>query len=297
MSQLPKPSGLRQPSKIARPPAETRLKPPSAGATAAIKPQGQLKPPSSKLTRPTSSSGPRSPSTAKKETTPSPVLARDSGTTSSASRSTSLAIGDRVVVGGAKSGTLRFLGPTHFAKGEWAGIELEEAQGKNDGSIGGTRYFTCQPSYGIFARPEKLEKAKTKEEPKKSVLKSNPIAMSTPMPAGKGSAAAAAAASASVADLQIGDRVLVGGVKNGVLRFLGPTEFSKGVWAGVELEEPIGKNDGSVAGKRCDGVFLVPLFLNDFLCLGILSVRLCLDCSLRSIGSRRLQGPLTRRLL
>ena len=37
-------------------------------------------------------------------------------------------VGDRVIVAsqttGSKTGTLRFVGPTHFAAGEWAGVEL-----------------------------------------------------------------------------------------------------------------------------------------------------------------------------
>ena len=48
----------------------------------------------------------------------------------------------------------------------------------------------------------------------------------------------------------LGDRVLIGGTKVGHLRYLGTTDFAKGEWAGVELDDPIGKNDGSVAGKR-----------------------------------------------
>ncbi len=50
--------------------------------------------------------------------------------------------------------------------------------------------------------------------------------------------------------LQVGDRVIVSGTKIGILRFSGTTEFAQGEWAGVELEQPIGKNDGSVQGKR-----------------------------------------------
>ena len=47
-----------------------------------------------------------------------------------------------------QSGYLRYCGPTEFASGVWAGIELDEPVGKNDGSIGGISYFKCPNNYG-----------------------------------------------------------------------------------------------------------------------------------------------------
>ena len=52
--------------------------------------------------------------------------------------------------------------------------------------------------------------------------------------------------------------------RRGVLKFIGETEFSSGVWCGIALHEACGKNDGSVAGVRyfeCDqrhGIFVNP---------------------------------------
>merc|ERR1712012_844766 len=48
----------------------------------------------------------------------------------------------------------------------------------------------------------------------------------------------------------IGMRVFVDGVKPGRIQFIGETKFGPGEWAGVFLDEPIGKNDGSVMNTR-----------------------------------------------
>ncbi|PFX23382.1 CAP-Gly domain-containing linker protein 1-like isoform X2 [Stylophora pistillata] len=139
-------------------------------------------------------------------------------------------LGDRVLVGNSNPGAIAFIGQTKFAKGDWAGVVLDECVGKNNGSVQGVRYFECDPGHGIFTKLEKLTKI-------------NQIGGGrTSLSDGK--------AEKEKANLEIGYRVVVSGTKHGVVRYLGETGFAKGEWAGIELDEPLGKNDGAVAGTR-----------------------------------------------
>ncbi|KAI9041533.1 tubulin-folding cofactor B [Aspergillus affinis] len=75
-----------------------------------------------------------------------------------------------------RRGTVRFVGPVPTipypgvntmpgtSGGEsddslplWIGVELDEPTGKNDGSVGGQRFFTCPSKSGLFVKPDKIQ--------------------------------------------------------------------------------------------------------------------------------------------
>ncbi|NXW27169.1 CLIP4 protein, partial [Phaetusa simplex] len=91
-----------------------------------------------------------------------------------------LKLGDRVVIAGQKVGTLRFCGTTEFASGQWAGIELDEPEGKNNGTVGKVQYFKCAPKRGIFAPLSKISKASDhkKSSVRSSSMRSSPLVKS-----------------------------------------------------------------------------------------------------------------------
>ncbi|XP_037323858.2 CAP-Gly domain-containing linker protein 2 isoform X1 [Pungitius pungitius] len=193
------------------------------------------------------------------------------------------AVGEQVWVNGVKLGVIAYLGETQFAPGQWAGVILNDLVGKNDGSVGGVRYFECQPLQGIFTRPSKLNRQPVGEGSDSHSTESF-SAQNHAQQGGNGGPPPGQRAAVTLRegllnsavktgyesgsnmsdsgsvkgsvkkggdkDLRVGDRVLVGGSKMGVIRYMGETDFAKGEWCGVELDEPLGKNDGAVAGTR-----------------------------------------------
>ncbi|XP_036435742.1 CAP-Gly domain-containing linker protein 2 isoform X2 [Colossoma macropomum] len=220
-----------------------------------------------------------------KQTTPTPSSNASDKSSSKASEVGDEVVGDfvvgeRVWVNGVKPGCIAYLGETQFAPGQWAGVVLNEPVGKNDGSVGGVRYFECQPLQGIFTRPSKLtrqpvgdgtdgqsgDSATTQNSQtqaggagtgatgqrvvmplREGMLNS---AVKTGNESGSNMSDSGSVKKGGEKDLRVGDRVLVGGTKTGVVRYVGETDFAKGEWCGVELDEPLGKNDGAVAGTR-----------------------------------------------
>ncbi|XP_067844833.1 CAP-Gly domain-containing linker protein 4-like isoform X3 [Heptranchias perlo] len=176
-----------------------------------------------------------------------------------------LKLGERVIIAGQKVGTLRFCGTTEFASGQWAGIELDEPEGKNDGSICGIQYFCCPVKYGIFAPLSKVSKVPME---KKSLTRTSSIKTSTSVRSQKidlshvtskvntglrkraPSVGSLDCDETDKTDIQIGDRVVVVGQRSGMVQFYGKTNFAPGYWYGIELDKPNGKNDGSVGGVQ-----------------------------------------------
>ncbi|XP_020714959.1 restin homolog isoform X4 [Ceratitis capitata] len=162
-------------------------------------------------------------------------------------------IGQKVWVGGIRPGQIAYIGETHFAPGDWAGIVLDEPNGKNDGCVAGKRYFQCEPKRGIFSRLTRLTLTPFSgaNTPTSPLAKMSPDRSRTVSPTA--SIRSSFQRSPGKNGLTVGDRVIVSsgfGSRPGILRYLGETQFASGNWCGIELDEPSGKNDGSVDGVK-----------------------------------------------
>ncbi|CAD5120738.1 DgyrCDS9297 [Dimorphilus gyrociliatus] len=162
-----------------------------------------------------------------------------------------LKVGDRVITTKGKKGQIAYIGETSFAKGLLVGLVLDECYGNHDGMYNGIRYFQCDPNRGTFVRADRVRKLPSQEfnansKPISSLSSSSatpPLEKTTPTDS-------VLPAPPSSLDYGIGDRVIVSGTKHGTVRFIGLTQFSDGTWIGVELDQPLGKNNGVVKGQR-----------------------------------------------
>ncbi|XP_041668571.1 CAP-Gly domain-containing linker protein 4-like isoform X2 [Cheilinus undulatus] len=204
-------------------------------------------------------------------------------------------VGERVLVVGQRTGVVQFYGKTSFAPGLWLGIKLDKPSGKNDGSVGGVRYFSCPPKHGVFAPPSRVQRihgsvdclselsssrlshpfsgtirrsfstssaiANPKESNRRSPVsrsRSNPHRRRwNTLSGGVGGVPRNTAGSSTSPGcdgqvcLRIGMQVLLNSANEmAFIRYLGTADFAPGIWLGLELRSPKGKNDGSVGGRR-----------------------------------------------
>lgn len=52
-------------------------------------------------------------------------------------------------------GTIRYIGNHKDKKQPRIGIEMDYPVGTNNGTVGGKKYFSCAPNYGILVVPTK----------------------------------------------------------------------------------------------------------------------------------------------
>ncbi|KAF3070508.1 Cell polarity protein alp11 [Daldinia childiae] len=79
-------------------------------------------------------------------------------------RNRGIEVGKRCRVSGddTRRGEVKYVGEVKEIPGSigaWVGVQLDEPVGKNDGSIGGTRYWGTESTlkHGVFVRPERVE--------------------------------------------------------------------------------------------------------------------------------------------
>ena len=75
-------------------------------------------------------------------------------------------VGQIIELTDGRSATIRFLGSPHFASGDWVGVELDDASGKNDGAVQGRRYFECSAGHGMFVKPGAITIVEDEATPK-----------------------------------------------------------------------------------------------------------------------------------
>eukprot|EP00908_Phaeocystis_cordata_P011814 Transcript_22770.p1 GENE.Transcript_22770~~Transcript_22770.p1 ORF type:complete len:228 (-),score=10.41 Transcript_22770:736-1419(-) len=126
--------------------------------------------------------------------------------------------------------TVRYVGATDFAEGVWVGLELLRPVGRNDGSVHGVRYFTCDPQCGLFVPP--------------SHVYANPIAIADASAAPEQPKSEIASVWSNVESLQEGEALQAARKAERVMRHLSenyPTQSSTGGRGSAALKRAQGK--------------------------------------------------------
>jgi dynactin complex subunit len=143
----------------------------------------------------------------------------------------------KVRKGSKLEGTVRFVGKTSFSKDArliWVGVELDQAKGSHNGEVEGHCYFICEPNHGLFV----LESATTPLLTKSASKTRNKSKHSAKTKSAK-------------PPYRLNSEVVVmikklGRKVDGIVKFIGQTNFHKKIMVGVELVEAAGKTNGTV---------------------------------------------------
>jgi len=137
-------------------------------------------------------------------------------------------------------GTVKYLGKLGGISNDvWAGVALDESKGKNDGSIDGKCYFRCKIGHGIFVKPSQLELINYENlQDKNCIQKMSPQGRTVPK-------------EKLNEYLKIGKKIYMKETgTEAFVRFIGRTDFSEGMWLGLELHAAEGRNSGWVKGRK-----------------------------------------------
>ena len=133
-----------------------------------------------------------------------------------------------------------------FAGGTWAGVSLDDPDGKHDGTINTVPYFHCEPEHGIMVPTSKIEKIGKSYRPKSPVPTGNPLnkivnhgKVDVSKVGSRLTEAMTIIAEKAVNEIKVGDRVKVSGLDVkvqsgdrvkpydpiGTVRFIGTVDF------------------------------------------------------------------------
>eukprot|EP01084_Bolivina_argentea_P291279 500601_1 len=160
--------------------------------------------------------------------------------------SVQFSIGDYVEIKDDRKGFVRYIGSTGIVRGTLVGIELDaKSAAGHDGRFGGKNYFECAEGHGIFVRlmdvVKILKTAIDIEKEKNGINNIETIGDDVEI------------SEETISDvLNIGDRVTLANKKEGIIKFIGSTQFSGDTpMLGIELdEEDPTAQDGSVGNKQ-----------------------------------------------
>uniref|UniRef100_A0A673IS72 CAP-Gly domain-containing protein n=1 Tax=Sinocyclocheilus rhinocerous TaxID=307959 RepID=A0A673IS72_9TELE len=185
------------------------------------------------------------------QTPPRIARSRTPSASSTAQESLEVHLGEHVLVVGQRTGVVRYYDKTSFAPGFWLGIDLDKPSGKNDGSVGGVRYFSCPPKHGVFAPPSRVQRQVFSDIWSLFSGCFTSSAIATQREPSRKSQASSSSGSDGTVKLHLGMQVLlISANEMGTIRYIGTADFAPGLWLGLELRSPKGKNYGSVGSRR-----------------------------------------------